>query len=293
MDSIRAFADAAIHSSEAITNISRAGTANSVWLCSTDEGPKFVIKYFPKNAHGQIHFESERQFLETNSYLFTPKLLSSNQEDYTIILEYVVEDLDSNVTFLDLVNDLEYNFPLLTIPFQAHIVSPGILTWDESRLLDSVAQRLAMNVVRGTDWFKPFTRILNESWLPEVVVHGDLKLSNIILSTNQAIYIDWENISLGPHFWDLSGLLQSILCEIVTQGRNRFWAMRNLETCLQFINELDELTRMAVCLRTVQSAIEYSTNTSQIPIHAANLLQIAEFIAEKKYSEFRKLREYV
>lgn len=293
MNSLRAFADAATLFSKDITNVSRAGTANSVWLCSTDEGPKFVIKYFQNNAHGQIHFESERQFLEINRYSFLPNILYSNKEHYSITSEYVFEDLNSKVTLLALVNDLKYSFPLLEIPFQAHSEPPGILSWDESHFLDSVAQRMAMNVIQGTEWFKPYKRILNESWLPEVAVHGDLKLSNILLSTNQAIYIDWENVSKGPRFWDLSGLLQSILSEIVARGRNRFWAIANLETCLHLISELDDLTRMAVCLRTIQSAIEYSTNSSQIPIHAVNMLQIAEFIAEKKYPEVKKLREYV
>ena len=92
---------------------------------------------------------------------------------------------------------------------------------------------------------------------------------------------------------DLSRTASSPLSEIVARGRNRFWAIANLETCLHLISELDDLTRMAVCLRTIQSAIEYSTNSSRIPIHAVNMLQIAEFIAEKKYPEVKKLREYV
>jgi aminoglycoside phosphotransferase (APT) family kinase protein len=52
---------------------------------------------------------------------------------------------------------------------------------------------------------------LRADWRPEVLIHGDAKLDNIIVSPGAFVLVDWELATLGDPRWDVGTLISSIL----------------------------------------------------------------------------------
>ena len=82
MNSLRAFQDANSLGGFEISRVSNLGTSNSVWLCSYRKQLKLVLKYFPKDNHGNLHFKSEKNAILKNQELsFFPKMIAFDDKE--------------------------------------------------------------------------------------------------------------------------------------------------------------------------------------------------------------------
>lgn len=49
------------------------------------------------------------------------------------------------------------------------------------------------------------------SWLPQVVLHGDLRSENVLVDNGRISIVDWEAVQLGPRAWDLACVIAMVL----------------------------------------------------------------------------------
>jgi Ser/Thr protein kinase RdoA (MazF antagonist) len=69
-------------------------------------------------------------------------------------------------------------------------------------------------------------RAAEAEWRSQCIVHGDIKLSNLLVSgkagrARRIVIVDWESVAFGDPAWDIAGLLQSHLSLWISQLRDR------------------------------------------------------------------------
>ncbi|NEJ20695.1 phosphotransferase [Rhizobium leguminosarum] len=67
-----------------------------------------------------------------------------------------------------------------------------------------------------------------EGWNEEGVIHGDVRLSNLVIDQNESVkLIDWELAGLGPPEYDLGSLMASSIFSAMFFGRTQLASKRN------------------------------------------------------------------
>lgn len=159
--------------------------------------PKYY-GYDPKTNVFVTHFFSNAYNLYEH-YLNEKKLSTAHPKELARILSLYSKDIQS---------ELPSNTSLQFFNRQL----PWILTIENSFNMGSnaVIQTIAKDKRLLNGLIK-----LKKDWKGNSLVHGDIKLVNFLLVTEnneeQIKLIDWEIANLGDPLWDLSGLIQSYL----------------------------------------------------------------------------------
>jgi hypothetical protein len=280
MDSVSAFSLASRTLDLGVVQVTRLNGANSVWECSSADGPVAVLKNYARDHHTEEHFYSETYLLEQNcDRPFLPRLLHIDESALTAVLAYELSDSGSNVRIISLLQAIQ-EFSHLQLPEHLHLDKPGICTsWIKGGAHLGIAENLVLAVAQQrvalTNCMERFTA----SWTHETTIHGDLKLSNIRLQNSTFKIIDWETVGKGPKHWDSAGLIQSILLEIVGNGLLQSWAREQLDEIKMILEVADQPLIDALVVRMVQSALEAAQRATLVPQFAAVVLQLAEHLA--------------
>lgn len=255
----------------------------------------FVLKYFENSEHGMLHFKAESNFLVVNQGAgFIPKLIWKDETRGSFASQYIEQDKNNLPQVVDLINEMTSKFNILKVPFAAHEGPSGILSWwKNSYQFPATAQNLILETARNLVWFKPASESVAANWKNEGVIHGDMKLQNIIISKAGLFILDWENASLGPIEWDVAGLLQSVIVETVQANEFGPWAASQVREAVAYMKISSRNLLETVALRLVQSAIELSAGADLVSVQAANCLQLADFIARECWAEIDGVFENV
>ena len=153
--------------------------------------------------------------------------------------------------------------------------------------------------------------LLTERWRPESVIHGDIRLDNVLIGPQgmengdgpvELWIVDWEAVGFGDPAWDVAGALQDFVVywvfsmpmsheltpeQMIAQARVPLGELRSALRALWSGYtggarlagpEADELLMRAVAFsaaRLIQSAYELSSGAERLHGQPAMLLQIA------------------
>jgi len=285
MDSLKAFHDAKELCQVAPTEVLRLNGANSVWLVVRNEEPVAVMKYFESGLHSHSHFEIELEFLKINSKkTFLPEVLIEDSHRKLLVLEYFKNTEDSRVDLSDLVALIREEIPSLRLPKSAHNGPVGILSWWEDGLKNfGTGERIVLEIARSQQDFRDAIEHLKSSWSPDVLIHGDLKLQNLMLGADSPLVIDWESVGLGVRGWDEAGLLQSVLVEAALEKNMASWAKQNIPILIDHVETASPQIKDALVARLIQTAIEYAQSSEAVPSDSVDVLQIAKYVCENNW----------
>lgn len=97
-------------------------------------------------------------------------------------------------------------------------------------LWDNPPGRQLIERLRSDIWLRDGLADLKRGWMPEVVIHGDIRWNNALLADRgggeQVVIIDWEFAQMGDPAWDLAGgaseaLFGEALIELPADGHYR------------------------------------------------------------------------
>ena len=293
MNPYRAFHDANRLTKNGITSVVDSGTSNSVWICSRNSEEILAIKYFQDNDHGKLHYLAEKELLVKNQNCsFIPEIIDFDDNFKWVATKFAETNLKSVLTLKDVINVIRQNFQVLNVNYHAHESLPGILesTFNISR--NSSILRILEMELEKTLWYQADLEYVRDSWQFESLIHGDVKLANIVLGQDAIKIFDWENVTSGRPEWDTVGLLQSVLFEALGAFKSTAWARQYLHDCIEEILSLDEFSRRAFVIRCVQSAFEFSAAADLIPKLAVNMIQIAEYVSMGDIARIREVTRY-
>ena len=100
---------------------------------------------------------------------------------------------------------------------------PWVLTIVDDTILP---EDTVMQFVRSTPEIVDGLEKLRVQWKASSVIHGDIKLPNLISTTQEEIraikIIDWEITDLGDPLWDVAGLIQSYFVTHIANQVNAY-----------------------------------------------------------------------
>jgi thiamine kinase-like enzyme len=108
-------------------------------------------------------------------------------------------------------------------------------------------------------------------------------LANVIIGASDFWFIDWESVSTGIKEWDIAGLLQSCIAEVVIEGPLSPWVIESSSQLKAVLQNGDDLLLDCVASRLMQSAVELSQGAQSIPSWAVDLLQAADDIVRRRF----------
>ena len=293
LNSYRAFRDANRLAKGNVSLVSDFGTSNSVWICKNGEEELFVIKYFPEDDHGILHYKAEKELISGNQSLdFIPELIGYDEDNNWLATRFIKSKQTSVVKLKEVLNVITKEFDNLDLSFQAHDFPPGILNSNFGTYKNSPLQTVIEAELRDLLWYPEYMQEIKSDWSRNSIIHGDMKLSNLVMHENHVTIFDWENVSFGSREWDYVGILQSVVVESLGSREIRLWSIKNLKFCIDKIIELDDFGRKCFALRCVQSAFEFTSTASLMPRLAVNMMQIADYAANKDESKLRKIADY-
>jgi aminoglycoside phosphotransferase (APT) family kinase protein len=136
---------------------------------------------------------------------------------------------------------------------------------------------------------RAFTDELGQRWPGTVMIHGDLRFSNV-LAVRDPPYVrllDWELAGLGDPLYDLGCLLAAVLADAAARGTDlqsavRFFGLAYAEYRARAPNvSVVSATLVAyAALRLVQFAIEYAKSSLNCTDHCGRLLEAAQRLSE-------------
>jgi hypothetical protein len=290
VNSLKAFKQAQWLFNGNCVQVNRLNGANSVWDCLSEEGSLGVLKYYPRDEHGRLHFQSEVEMLTLNQSDYLTQLIWSDPHERCAAFEYADSDVSTPVALSSILNMLENQLPSFSIPDTVHHDAPGILAWWRDGSPDfGPSQQALLHFVRTQEWFEESGTVLEKSWTKDVPLHGDMKLSNLRLGPNGFKVIDWEIIGYGIRGWDSAGLIQSCIAELLVDGDFAPWIRRNQMALSDWLQSADKLLRYALSFRLVQTAIESASRQVPAPLHAAGLIQLASDSAAGNFERILSL----
>ena len=291
MDALTAFSDAFHLLRKGSCDVFRLNGANSVWLAVRDGNPVFILKYFEEGDHGHNHFETEAEFLTKNDgFAGLPRVFTLDMQRRCIVTEYVHPDPQSDFCMDALFDITNEGIPNLSLPQHFHSAPTGILSWWKDGVASfGLAEKLVLEVAHSQSSLAYSVDFVQSAWAATLVVHGDLKLQNIILATKSVCIIDWESVGLGPRYWDLAGLIQSLLLEALLEKKMSPWISREKKHLISQIERATEQTKHGIAARLIQSAIEMSQGSDEIPAFAVDALQMAHYASQDDWSFLRGL----
>ena len=150
--------------------------------------------------------------------------------------------------------------------------------------LESVLER-----IKRCAPLRTFTDELGHRWPGDVMIHGDVRFSNV-LSVSDPPYLrllDWELAGLGDPLYDLGCLLAAVLAEAAARGTNLQSAINYFSlSYAEYRGRACQLSGAApilvgyAALRLAQLSIEHSKNSFSNNDHCGRILTTAERLSE-------------
>ena len=280
----RVFADAVRMSGTSIARVQKLNGANSVWL-ATGDNSNLVFKYLDSSHHGHSHFDIEDNFFRLNSCAsFLPQILFRDPASYLLVMPFLERKMEPEVKLNQLIAVINDDFPNLQVPMSAHNSPPGILSWwRNGEMRFSLGEKLVIDAIRRYGNLSRSLGRVEEEWSQDVTIHGDPKLANVIIGASDFWFIDWESVSMGIKEWDIAGLLQSCIAEVVIEGPLSPWVIESSSELKAALNNGNDLLLDCVASRLMQSAVELSQGAQSIPPWAVDLLQAADDITRRRF----------
>jgi hypothetical protein len=280
LNSYQAFIDANRHFPEEVSAVRRTNSANSVWIASDSAGTVGVLKYHDLNGHQATHSSNEINLYASNlGSPFIPSLIASDSAQGLIALDFEFSEYAIDIPIDALLAEIGMITSSLNSDWLTDFHPPGILAWWGSESETSVGSKhIIKQLAEQHEWCFGAVEAAQEGWEEDGLIHGDMKISNLLLRSNAVKLIDWESVTLGPPEWDAAGLIQSVLCEIIVQGSFADWARRQLPDVVEIVSRTSSLQRAFLVSRLLQSSIEYSNGSHMVSRTSANILQVAEYI---------------
>ena len=187
---------------EIVNHLTRGTTHRAVKVCGpTASGPRcFVIRYASRDSSTlAMPLEHERRVMQQACSLgLAPRLVHWHDNSRVTVSEFVDGHMDTPEPAL-LGQTLRR---IHGLPIEANLLS----------LRDHLERYTARAIERGIDPehlidpnFEPLSRAITllESSKP-VLCHNDLGRGNLIVTSNQAVVIDWEYAALGNRYFDIA-----------------------------------------------------------------------------------------
>lgn len=280
----RVFADAARVADSKIERVQKLNGANSVWLATSDTSRQ-VLKYFDSSHHGHSHFGIEDDFFRLNSSKgFLPPILFRDPESNLLVTPFLERRTDTDIALAEVLKIISDDFWDLQVPISAHVSLPGILSWwRNANVRFSLGEQLVIDVIRRHSNLHGSLEKVEESWFHEATIHGDMKLANLIIGETDFWFIDWESVSTGIKDWDVAGLIQSCIVELVVESPLAPWVRRSSAQLKEVLAQGSGLLFECVAARLMQSAVELSQGAQSIPSWSVDLLQAADDISKLSF----------
>jgi hypothetical protein len=194
---------------------------NRLFLAESSGGQSWIAK------QNQADFDSEAWFYEHAAETFgaAPRCLLADTMARTVILEQVpVARTLHEISVSDPLGVLGMASVLAPILAQLHgtkflspppaqCVLPELDPVDMYSL--ATASPAAVDLLQRVQARPQLAGVLQkarEQLGPKGLIHGDLKIDNILWSPTGYHFIDWELCGLGPLGWDFGALLGSLVC---------------------------------------------------------------------------------
>lgn len=274
-DSLSVFSDANELFEGQVVTATKLNSNNETWQLALTSGDRFILKYFQKPQSGVAcdHFEIEASFYLDNAGADgLPRLVHLAPERRLLVTSYIEQDardLQWDSLFAYVINILEKLMP----PSNGHFEFPTsvFLPWGSRSQEQSSAQHVVMEALRDESSLVDSMRRTYDSWEATEVVHGDLKLDNIISTETGCIIVDWESCGLGPRNWNQSQLAASwVVTTIFADTGNR---NQEIADALEKVTELDCLDFFLFWL--VQYALIYCAELDTVPYESGLAIQLA------------------
>jgi hypothetical protein len=282
--------------------------ATCLWLIKNHPAFERLSGYVPD----YFGFDPEKQVLVTE-YLAD----SSNLEDYARLNHgglplHVREELATILA--------SYHFPLGAEVLSSRSVQffprqvPWVLNLADTELgaqhtLFSQTQtpNPVMNAVLGSPDFRTALANIKSEWLATSLIHGDLKWMNLLVHRDEdrekVKVIDWEIADIGDPLWDVAGILQGFVTNIILYHpsiasesfslvpgvglahlqeawplMNHFWQLYRAQTATPEAAPATDAAALAKVLRytgvrLIQSAIEQNMMMPTLQPNSTKLLQ--------------------
>jgi hypothetical protein len=157
---------------------------------------------------------------------------------------------------------------------------------------------------------------LRHDWKPSMLMHGDLKLENCILSRDvdskfHFTIVDWELADIGDPCWDIASILQSflsarimglplselplsfqdVLNPPVSNSIVSFWAAyaEKLGLEAETSQKLFERCLRYAAARMIQAAYEYMQFSPHLSVNAVHLLEVSTDLITNSASSVEQL----
>ena len=202
---------------EKMTHLFRRGATALLAISNLD-----LFSDLKKHIPEFLSFDSEYHVL-INSYL----------EDYVNLDEYyryylkIPDVLYDNLIQIVKKISLPLNSENLLIPSLSHFPrsKPWILQITESSVAENnelYESNYLIYTVYNHPIFHTFLRSTRKKWEIKSLIHGDIKWTNFMVhkehDNHQVYLIDWEMSDIGDPLWDVAGIFQNIISNIILRN---------------------------------------------------------------------------
>jgi len=288
VDSLSVFTDAARLNNATPQYVERIDSKNSTWRVQATETEWQFFKYFLDSdndlSHDHFTFESDIFNLNPNN-LHLPTCLYIEAKSRLIVTKYL-ESQNEPWELVKLVEKYRQAFSTFKFGSRMHYEFPSSVTSLTKKPVSlSDGQFLVWQAIQSSRSLFGLEDLIQELWSPDVVVHGDLKLSNLLFTQDSLVVTDWESISLGPSGWDEAQLTSSFIVSELKMvslfGEDPSKITRGLESIAT--RETDFLSLVSYWI--VQNVFLECGEEPHVPYYAGTGLQIAESILEGNWGE--------
>jgi hypothetical protein len=289
--SLEVLADAADLLPKNPSSVSRLDSANSVWTAEFEDQSRAIFKYFRRHSPNNDHFKSELSVYESNpTNEILPQVLLSDQNKRLIVFEYIDQVEPINFKIGSLLEKTTRSIRKLENNPQFQNSRPSFLnSWLDNDFKFGPAENIVLSAAKNCDTIVDSISRLVGDWSSDSQLHGDLKLTNFLFTSNQFYIIDWETVCFGPVEWDSAGLLQSLILEIVSKGPRLHWSTTQAQELIEILENANQKLIDAMTARLVQTSMEATQTALRVPVVAANILQAAEYISSRNFNFLAKI----
>jgi thiamine kinase-like enzyme len=175
----------------------------------------------------------------------------------------------------------------LNVPTKVHQGLPsGIETWPASRKNASVGELMVNDFLNSQDEINASWQRTKENWVEAGLVHGDIRLANLLSTPSGIAIIDWESYLLGPTEWDDACLFASAILESMLDGPLSAWAVNSLQEISLLSKDFSSQLRDHLIVKLSQSAIDIAASSDEVPMQSAWLIDLALGLGNNEQLDF-------
>ena len=285
-DSVRAFRHASEHIGGIVSAISLSGQ-HSVWLATDLNDARFVLKYF-ESSNFDDHLFLEEMFLTENSKSsLVPQMVMADYSNRLLVLEWIENHPFAIESIGKILSDMRDVLSRLKVPAKVHEGLPsGIQSWPKPLEDAGIGEVMVTNFLMSQQEISASWQRTKENWFEVGLVHGDIRLANILRTSSGIAIIDWESYLLGPPEWDDACLFASVILESMLDGPLSLWAINSLPEISKLSEGFSQQLRDHLIVKLSQSAIDMAAAGDDVPMQSAWLIDLALGLASKGRLDF-------